>query len=352
MFVPERAAPQGPIGPARNRAAVSIMRVTTKDIARICGVSRGSVDRALHDKPGISRDTMERILRVSRELGYRADLLARGLVKGRTNTIGVVVFDLAHEFFAELVSAIMDCAKAAGYFAYVALSQKAQDEETEALERLAGLNVDGFVILPVGKGKEFERYLCSLNRPLVTIANRLSRKWPFVGLDDRRATCEAVRHIASRGYDRIVYVSPPLGERQDVNLYTVQQRYLGYRDALRATFGPNKAVVLRTHEYLAAIDCLDLRSERTAFMCHSDIFALRILRHLQSRGYSVPEDAGVMGFDNIETLQFVRPSLATVDFHIQEIGKRAFECLLGHIKGERTASVVVVEHHIVAGDSL
>ncbi len=328
------------------------MRVTIKDIARISGVSRGSVDRALHDKPGISRRTRERVLRVSLELGYRADLLARGLVKGRTSTIGVVVFDLAHEFFAELVSSIMECAKAEGYFAYVALSQKEREEETRALERLAGLNVDGFIILPVGKGEEFEGYLASLNRPLVCIANRLSRKWPFVGLDDRKAVREAVTWIASRGYDRIVYVSPPLGDRHDVNLYTVKQRYLGYRDGLRRTLGSDDAWLLRGHDYLARIDRLDLRIGRTAFMCHSDIFALRILRHLVARGFKVPDEVGVMGFDNIETLQFVRPPLATVDFRIHEIGRRAVECLLEQINGGGKASAVVVDHQIVRGESI
>ena len=328
------------------------MRVTTKDIARISGVSRGSVDRALHDKPGISRATRERVLRVSREVGYRADLIARGLVKGRTSTIGVVVFDLAHEFFSELVSSIMECAKAEGYFAYVALSQKEREEETRALERLAGLNVDGFIILPVGKGPKFERYLAGLNRPLVCIANRLSRKWPFVGLDDRKATREAVTWIASRGYDRIVYVSPPLGDRDDVNLYTVKQRYLGYSDGIGATIGAGRARVLRGHDYLAEIDGLDLRAERTAFMCHSDIFALRILRHLTARGLRVPRDAGIMGFDNIDTLQFVRPSLATVDFRIHEIGRKAFECLLEHMNGGGKASTVVVDHRIVRGESV
>jgi LacI family transcriptional regulator len=328
------------------------MRVTTKDIARICGVSRGSVDRALHDKPGISPHTRDRILRVSQDLGYRVDLLARGLVKGRTSSIGVVVFDLAHEFFAELVSAIMDCARTAGYFAYVALSGKDRDEETRALDRLAGLNVDCLIILPVGKGRDFERYLSGLNRPLVSIANRLSGKWPFVGLDDRKATHEAVLYIASRGYDRIVYVSPPLGDRKDVNLYTVEQRYLGCKDALRETLGLNRLEVLDTHEYLAAIDGLDLRRGRTAFMCHSDIFALKILRHLTARGFKVPDAAGVMGFDNIDTLQFVRPSLATVDFRIQEIGRRAFECLLDRINGDESAPAVVVEHQIVHGESV
>ncbi len=328
------------------------MRVTTKDIARICGVSRGSVDRALHDKPGISRATREKVLRVSREVGYRVDLLARGLVKGKTSAIGVVVFDLAHEFFAELVSAIMDCARAAGYFAHVALSGKDRGEETAALERLAGLNVDGFLILPVGKGREFERYLSSLNRPLVCIANRLSKKWPFVGLDDRLATAEAVRYIASRGYRRIVYVSPPLGDRDDANRYAVEQRALGYRDALRETPGLAQPLVLRTHGYLADVDGLDLARERTAFMCHSDIFALRILRHLAASGLRVPEDAGVMGFDNIETLQFVRPALATVDFHIPEIARRAVETLLSLMNGGKGSPAVVVEHQIVPGESV
>ena len=82
------------------------MGVTTNDIARICQVSRTTVLRALNNKGRISKTTREKILQTAKDLGYRPDLLARGLVKGRTMNIGVVVFDVKNQYFAQMLSAI------------------------------------------------------------------------------------------------------------------------------------------------------------------------------------------------------------------------------------------------------
>src|SRR5690554_6695584 len=89
------------------------MGIISKDIAKICGVSRGTVDRALNNKPRIKPETKERILKTAKELGYRPDLLARSLVKGKTMSLGVVVFDVRNRYFAQLLNSIeiSNCAK-------------------------------------------------------------------------------------------------------------------------------------------------------------------------------------------------------------------------------------------------
>jgi DNA-binding LacI/PurR family transcriptional regulator len=138
------------------------------------------------------------------------------------------------------------------------------------------------------------------------------------------------------------------------NIYAVEQRYHGYREAVRQELGADQTLVIKDRDYLAAIDALDLSQDRTAILCSSDIFALRVLNHLQAKGVSVPGDVGLMGFDNIDTLQFVRPRLATVDYHIHDIGHLAFDLLLRQIDGEPSASeqTTTVRHQIVSGATL
>jgi LacI family transcriptional regulator len=113
-------------------------------------VSQGTVDRALHNRPGISAETRERILLTARQLGYRPDQLASSLVRGRTMTIGLVLFDLYNRFFAQIASAVEENAKSRGYFVYLTLTRKDLGEEKSCIERLAGRRVDGLILCSVG----------------------------------------------------------------------------------------------------------------------------------------------------------------------------------------------------------
>lgn len=128
------------------------MRITTEDIARICGVSRGTVDRALNNRPGISPKTKEKVLKVAKELGYRPNMIACSLAKGHTMSIGVVVFDLNNEFFAQLLNSIEIRARELGYFTYLVLTQKDPKVEKECLSHLVDRNVDGIILFSINKG--------------------------------------------------------------------------------------------------------------------------------------------------------------------------------------------------------
>jgi LacI family transcriptional regulator len=344
-----------PTGGGRGMAQgrVETTRVTTKVIAEICGVSVGSVDRALHGRPGINDQTRERILRTSRELGYTPHLLARGLVTGRSDTVGVILFDLAHQFFSELATSLIAGLRAAGRVAYVALTDKDPAQERAWLETLANLGVDGIVLVPIGRGDDFERLLSGIGVPVVTVANDLDGGIPHVGIDNRCAMAEAVAHIASRGYRRIVYLSPPLSEPPALNRRALEERLAGYEIGLRAAGLGAGAPVISSHPYLDVVaDAVRASSERTAVLCSSDMYALKVLTHFRGLGIRVPEDAGLMGFDNIETLRYVVPPLATVDYRIEEIGRRTVERLMAAIEGRPAPSPGPVPHRIIAGETL
>ena len=100
------------------------MGITSKEIAEICGVSRATVDRALNGKDRISPKTKEKILAVAKQMGYRKDLLARSLVKGKTMCIGVLVFDIRNYYFSQLVNTIELESRKNDYFLYITLHEK------------------------------------------------------------------------------------------------------------------------------------------------------------------------------------------------------------------------------------
>jgi len=301
--------------------------ITTTDLARLCGVSLGTIDRALRDRPGIKAETRDRILAMVRKHGYKPNLVARNLKTGRTNEIGLVVHDLENEFFAQLVNAIQEIAWQHHYFLQIAVSRRDEKRERMALEHMAERNVDGILLFPATAGPDFPKFLESLDRPLVTIANKVSPQWPFVGLSDRAVMRELTASVIEKGYRRLVFVGPLPKVPGVVNLYEIEERYAGFVEAVdqseverQLLSGPNFVEDLRE---------LDLGRTKTAVLCCSDIFALEILGDFQRRGIIVPRDAGLMGFDSIDALRFITPRLATVEYPIQQMGEIAFSLLIG-----------------------
>ncbi|MCP4403182.1 MAG: LacI family transcriptional regulator [bacterium] len=329
------------------------MKITTKQIASVCGVSIGTVNRAFYDKPGIKPTTKEKILKVAKELGYRPHRLARSLQQGKTMTIGIVVFDLDNQFFSQIVSAMERRADELDYSVYLALSGGDSHEEKKHLDRLAGLHVDGIVLLPVGMGMEFIRYLRSLNTPLVTIGNIVSKGFPFIGIPDRQAIKDAVAHIAAKDYQRIIYVSPPLSYKGERNITSVENRLAGYREGMKEFASLHKPVVIRDKKYLEALEKIPLlEGGKTAILCSSDIYALEILQFLRSKDLNVPKDVGLMGFDNIDLLHHVMPPLTTIAYPMKELGTKAVECLVAKIKGDPFSDTELLHHEIIERASL
>jgi len=318
----------------------------------MCGVSQGTVDRALNNRPGISEKTRQRILETAENLGYRPHFLARSLAKGRTKTIGLIVLDLYNRFFAQLVNAIEYNARQQDYFVHLTLTGKDGNTEKACIEHLMSRQVDGLILFTVNKGMEFSNYLQKLNIPLVTICNRVEGEFPFVGIDDYRAMKEATLHAVQKGYQRIIYVSPPLSFGNDMNIYSQEQRLKGCLDALDEINGL-KPLIISERNFLSRLDAISLKDPlRTAVLCSSDIYALEILKHLEARGISVPADAGLMGFDNIDMLRYVKPSIATVSYPFEELGGKALDLLLKQMQGDVDTADRLLEHKILDGYSL
>lgn len=330
------------------------MKITTKDIARLAGVSRGTVDRALNNRPGITSITKEKVLKVARELSYRPNMVARSLVKGQTMSIGVVVFDLYNRFFAQLLNTLELKARDLGYFTYVTLTEKDPDVEYECLSNLADRNVDGIILFSVNKGKAYDEFLKSLQIPIVTVGNFVSKNWIFIGANDSQCMKDAVQNVLNCGYNQLIYVSPPLVNRDKVNMHTLEQRLKGFiKGCEESNIKDLDYIIIQQQDYKDELDHFcHQNSFKTAIMCSSDIYALEILIHLESKGIRVPDDVGLMGFDNIDILKYVKPSLTTVSYPIENIAIQAVNTLVKCIKGEKVPMSSILDYTINMRDSI
>lgn len=333
------------------------MAITAKELAEMCGVSRMTVHRALTDTGRINPRTKELIRAKAKECGYRPDLLARGLVKGQTFYIGVVVLDVNNRYFSQMLSAIGTEARKQGYFVNITLHEENREMEREQLERLVDYHVDGIILSSVNQGKEYRDFLKSLDTPIVTIGNKIADGIPFVSIEEKKAAAEATQMILEKGYEKIVFVCPPV-ERTEGNTYVHRQRLEGFTEAVarwKKTQAAVESLVIDVRDGYVRRTYEELKNagKRMAFFCSGDIFALDIMKYMAEKGKKAGEDYGIVGFDGIDILDYVTPRLCTIYNPVEPVAKEAVKLLFKLMNGEAAGDeTVILDCEMMAGDTL
>ena len=280
------------------------MAITVNQIAEQCGVSRTTVLRALNGG-SVSKDTKERILQVAKDNN-------------------LVVCDDSLEW------------------------------EKKLIQGLAERQMEGILINPINKGKEFEDFLLSLHVPVVCIGNQVSEKITTVQVNEMVATMDAVKHIVSKGYEKILFICPPLEMKEVKNTYTHEQRELGFRNAMGMYPDVNMHVIGK-NEFLQEVQtvCKNNLDKRTAFLCSGDSYALMIMQWAAKEGYEIPKDFGLMGFDDISVLQYISPKLTTVSTNVEGVASTAVVELIQQIESEvYSPKSIYLNHKILDRDTL
>lgn len=296
------------------------LRITGEELARLCGVSQGTVDRALNDRPGINSDTKEKILETARKYGWRP---AAGNRKDKDHrpTIGIVVFDLNNEFFSKLITDVEGIARGKGYLTMVLFTHYDPAAEIECLRQLYASGVDGIILCSVNHGEVFDRFLKELGIPVIAIGNRTGNI-PYVGIDDFQAMKEAAEYLLQT-YETIVYYSPALCY---ANAFAQKRRFEGFMSAIgeRSCYS-----VVTSQEKLA-----DSYPENTAVLCSTDYYAMQV--------YVRCPQVKVMGFDNLKMLDRLHLPIDSVNYDTAMIAKEAFALLESEEHRD-----VVIPHSIV-----
>lgn len=332
------------------------MRVTIKDIAEYCKVSVGTVDRALNNRSGINERTKEKIMQAAEVLNYHPNHTGRSLARGQTMTIGVVCFDLYNNFFPELIDTIEARAKEKGFFIYLILTHRDLCLEEDGLSYLYERQVDGIILFPIGLSKE---YICSVKKlgiPVVTIYNKLDRSFPFVGVNDKRAMEDAVEHLFRKGYKKITYLTPEIESQtgRGLNTYTLIQRKEGYLNGMRK-FRLDQTEVLEQGGIEEKLDYFienHTFEEKTALLCLCDSYAIKAMEYLQQRGIDIPGHVGIMGYDNIKALKYIRPRVATIEYSVLQMGQAAIDMLFECMDDPEYVQEYLLDYSIIDGDSL
>jgi len=329
------------------------MSITVNQIAEKCGVSRTTVLRALNNKGSISGETKKKILSVAKEYKYRPNLIARSLHHGRTMSLGIVTINIENMYFVQSLSIINKEAEKRGYFTNIVVCDESLEGEKKLIQGLAERQMDGILLSPINKGKEFEEFLLSLNIPIVCLGNQVSESITTVQVNEMNGAADAAEFIVSKGYKNIVFICPPLSAKKEQNIYVHEQRLKGFKEAMSKHPDIGSSVVGETDFLPVVKKILKEKTEKTAFLCSGDSYALNIMRWGRERKLSIPEDFGLMGFDNISTLEYVSPKLTTVSTNVEGVAATAITELLAQIEAEDyVPKSIYLKYRILDGETL
>ena len=305
------------------------MAVRLKDIAAELGVSTITVSKVLRNKPDVGEQTRQRILQRVKELNYRPNLLAQGLASGRSNTIGLIVPDLVHTFFAELAKGLKAGLRERGYQLILASAEEEPELEREEIDTLLARGVDALVVASCQTDAEGLQHLADASVPYVLLDRRLPGfAAHFVGSDDIAAGSLATAHLLDLGRKRIAHIGAE-------GLSTGVDRLQGYRDALTSAgipFSPSLVrSISRTEEAgdeagsAAMSDLLELEAKKRpdAVFCYNDLSAVGVIRCLLAAGQRVPEDVAVIGCGNLRLASYLEVPLSSVDQGAVDLGEQA-----------------------------
>ncbi|WP_433431262.1 LacI family DNA-binding transcriptional regulator [Nonomuraea sp. CA-141351] len=303
------------------------------DVARLAGVSNQTVSRVLNERPNVREETRERVLEAIRQLDYRPNLMARGLVRQQAHTIGVISFDSVLFGPASTLLGIGRAARAAGYGVTIATPESFdRGSIVEAMADLTSHTVAGVITVFASQAAATSA-LHSLPEglPAVAVEAAPDESVPAVRIDQVEGVRMAVEHLLRLGHSTVWHVSGPR-ERMDA-----QARIEAWRATLEQAGRSVPRVVpgdwSAESGYQAGLELAE-RSGVTAVFAANDHMALGLLRAFNERGIRVPDDVSVVGFDDIPEAGYLIPPLTTVRPDHEEVGRRAVEVLLRQMDGQ------------------
>lgn len=335
------------------------MAVRMKDIATELGLSVVTVSKVLRNHPDIGEKTRKRVLKRIKELDYQPNFAARSLITGHSWSIGLVVPDLLHPFFAQIANAISSEIRAHGYCLLIFSSDEDPRVEEQEIRQLVARRVDVLLIASARSSPANFKFLEDQEVPYILLDRQIDGlNANFIGVDDVRVGLIATRHLIDQGCRRIAHIRGP-------EVSTARGRLEGYRQALAEFKGgplPEQVVSLGSsgdHRgekggYTAAMKLLQAKTRPDAIFCFNDPSALGAIRAIEEVGLHIPDDIAVVGCGNVPYDDMLRVPLTSVDQGSENIGKLAAKLALKLVgsKSWTPKPQLIIPHIVVRASSL
>lgn len=323
---------------------------TITDVAKALGVSISTVSRALNDKSDINPDTKKAILQAALELDYRPNLLAQSLHKGKTNTIGVIIPDVEHPFFAKVLAGIQQIANNSCFRIIVCHSNESKSAEIINTETLINCRVDGLIISHSKETTSFEHIKKIIDKgiPVVQFDRIITElNTHNVMHQDYKGSFDLVEHLILQGCKRVAIMSGP------EEMYICKQRIAGYKAAFQK-YGLEINENYIVHSNIAKKDCIEVFDYFMSLSAPPDgIFAIlnrnavEMMKVAKERGVRIPEDIAFAGFGDDILAEYFEPPLTVFNHHPTNIGQEVMKILIRLIENN---TYLPAYNHFIEGE--
>jgi DNA-binding LacI/PurR family transcriptional regulator len=328
---------------------------TIRDIARMLGISKSTVSRALNDHYDVNPETAKKVRELAGQLDYQPNLLAQHLKQQRTNTIGVIIPETVNRFFAKAIGGVQQVANRAGYNVIICQSDETLATERNNLHTLLANKVDGLLISVSRETDRYDHLQQAIDKevPLVffdRIVEELNASQVYS--DNYEISFQGTEHLIAQGCKRIAFIAGPQ------HLYNSRNRLNGYVDALKKhEFTVNENLIVHANYKTDEVEnytrkLFNLRHKPDGIFAINDMAALEIMHILKKRGLNIPNDVAVLGFNNETICRLIQPSLSSIDHPAFDMGVAAAEILLQQIvKKEFVAEKRLIKSRLVVRES-
>ena len=330
-------------------------QVTIKDIARQLGISYSTVSRALspHASVLVKEKTRKLVRQTAIEMDYSPNLMARGMVMGKTGTLGLLTYQIFLETFGSQTDQILRAADEYDYQIMMGMAsnripQNPRDDQILQIRQLISWGIDGLLINTRGDEEESERILNAVRGrvPVVTFLYP-TQNLSGVVLDYVSDFCKATEHLIKLGHDRIGFIGPdwdptsPVSAKAKGYLLAMQNYGLAHQ------FLPSRNI----HSEGGYREAKTLGDRFTALVCRDDYTAIGVCRGLRESGLRLPEDVAVVGNGDIEAAAYMTPALTTLVTPYERIAQAAMDLMLEQLQGSNTPRQVTLRSHLVVRES-
>ncbi len=311
---------------------------TIKDVARRACVSISTVSHVLNGTRFVSEDTTQQVQQAVKDLNYKPSALARSLKTNRTNTIGMLTGSNTNPFFAEVIHGVEACCYERGYHLVLCNSGDDLNKQASYLQTLEEKRIDGLLVMSANSDPAFfdllrDRQSDRRVRPLVVLdCHEPNLEADIIMEDPEQGGYEATRYLLAHGHTAIGCISGPKG------ISPSSGRLAGYGRAM-AEAGRRvdnnwllEGELTAESGYQQAVKLLNHGKLPTALFIGNDLMAMGVMCAIQERGFKIPQDISVIGYDNIELAAYTFPPLTTINQPKSELGRLAANTLIDRIE--------------------
>lgn len=315
-------------------------RTTLKDIAKELGTTITTVSKALKNYPDISNETKKAVKKMAKKMNYQPDLRALALKKNKSNTIGVIIPEVVHFFFSNVIEGIMKYTEEKGYRVLITLSNNSIAQEKKQVKLLFNTKVDGVIVSLANETKNAKHFniLKEYEIPIVMF-DKVNDIFQCnkVKIDDKYSAYMATEHLIKKGCKKIAHIRGPKNPSNAI------ARFLGYKEALQENgmeFNPDwvkECEEVNFEEgFNYTMELLKSKNRPDGIFAVTDQVAVGAIRAAQELGIKIPQELKIIGFSDSQIAQIIKPSLTTIHQPGYEIGERAAKLLIEEIELRET----------------